>query len=207
VPLGDRNVLLLAAGLAPAYGERDLAASELVHVRRALEFILRQQEPYPAIVIDGGWNVVMRNSAAARIFPLFRSATKLSRPVAMNALHAMFHPDGIRPFIVNWEELAGAIIQTIHREAATSTSVARLRDELLAYPGVPPRWKVPDPRAATVPLLTMRLRKDDLCLAFFSTITVLATPQDITLQQLRIECFHPADAATEEAAARLAAAS
>jgi transcriptional regulator with XRE-family HTH domain len=206
VPLADRNVLLLAAGFAPIYGERDLAAPELHHVRRALEFILRQQEPYPALVIDGVWNVVLRNAAADRIFRLFRGPERLSREHAGNALHATFHPAGLRQFIANWEEFAGGLVQTIHREAVTSEAMARLRDELFAYPDVPSRWKVPELPGGAPPLLTMRLRRDDLALAFFSTLTTLANPLDSTLQHLRIECFHPADAHTEEVAARLAAA-
>jgi transcriptional regulator with XRE-family HTH domain len=205
LPLIEQNALLLAAGYAPAYGERELGAPELAHVRRALSFILRQQEPYPAIVVDRGWNVVMRNDASKRIFGHFRSAMPPGPEIIDNALHATFHPDGLRQFIVNWEELAGPLIHTVHREAATSEAAARLRDALLAYPGVPARWKVPDPRAAASPVLSMRLQRGDLSLAFFSTITTLATPQDVTLQQLRIECFHPADTATEDTARRLAA--
>jgi transcriptional regulator with XRE-family HTH domain len=205
LPLGEQNALLLAAGYAPAYGERELSTPELAHVRRALTFILRQQEPYPAIVVDRAWNVVMRNEASKRIFGLFRGATSPGPEILNNALHATFHPDGLRQFIVNWEELAGPLIHTVHREAATSEAAARLRDALLAYPGVPARWKVPDPATATAPVLSMQLQRGDLSLAFFSTITTLATPKDVTLQQLRIECFHPADTATEEAASRLAA--
>jgi transcriptional regulator with XRE-family HTH domain len=206
VPLGERNVLLLAAGYAPLYGERELAAPELDAVRRALAFILRQQEPYPALVIDSLWNVVMRNAAADRIFGLFRGPRALPRAQAGNALHATFHPDGLRRFIVNWEEFAGALIQGVHRDAAISPAAARLRDELLAYPDLPPRWKVPELRNGSPPLLTMRLRRGDLSLAFFSTMTTLATPHDVTLARLRIECFHPADAETETAALKLAAA-
>ena len=206
VPLADRNAVLLAAGFAPAYGQRELGAPELARVRRALEFILRQQEPYPAIVVDGRWDVVMRNGAARRIFDLFLDSPPLGRAEARNALRATFHPDGLRRFIVNWEELAGPLVAALHRDAATSHDAAALRDELLAYPGVPARWRTPDPGAVAPPLLAMRLQRGDLRLAFFSTFTVLATPQDVTLQQLRIECFHPADAETEVAAARLAAA-
>ncbi len=207
VPLGDRNVLLLAAGYAPRYGQRDLAAPELAPVRRALAFILRQQEPYPALVIDPLWNVVMRNAAADRIFARFRGPAKLARAHAGNALHATFHPDGLRRFIVNWAEFAGALIQGVHRDAAISPAAARLRDELLAYPEVPSGWRVPElENGGAPPLLTLRLARDGLSLAFFTTMTTLATPQDVTLAGLRIECFHPADRATEEAAARLAAA-
>ena len=146
----------------------------------------------------------MRNDAAVRIFSLFL-ARELPAELANNALHATFHPDGLRRFLVNWEELAGPLIHTLHREAATSEIAERLRDALLAYPGVPARWKVPDPEASAAPVLSMRLQRGDLSLTFFTTITTLATPQDVTLQQLRIECFHPADALTEETAKRLAA--
>jgi len=204
MPLGESNALLLAAGFAPVYGERGLGAPELAPVRRALDFILKQQEPYPAIVVDGLWEIVMRNGATDRIFGPFLDSPPLGRREARNALRSTFHPDGLRRFIVNWEELAWPLIHTLHREAATSSAVAGLRDELLAYPGVPARWRIPDPDAAVPPLLTMRLQRGHLNFAFFSTITSLATPQDVTLQQLRIECFHPADAATEAAAARLA---
>jgi hypothetical protein len=199
VPLGERNVLLLAAGYAPLYGERHLDTPELEPVRRALDFILRQQEPYPALVLDPLWNVVMRNAAADRILGLFRGPER-----ARNALHSTFHPEGIRRYIVNWDEFAGALIQGVHRDAAVSAAAARLRDELLTYPDVPPRWSAPELDKPVPPLLTMRLRKGDLSLAFFATMTTLANPRDLTLAQLRIECFHPADLDTERTALRLA---
>lgn len=208
VSLADRNAMLMAAGYAPAYGERALIAPELEHVRRALDFILSRQEPFPAIVVDGGWNIVMANGAARRIFGVFQDPSALSPEHARNAMHLICHPQGMRRFIVNWEELAGPLIQAIHREAAhgLSPAAARLRDELLAYPGMPARWKTADPRAPAAPVLAMRLQRDGLGLAFFSTLTMLATPRDLVLEQLRIECFYPADTATEAAARRLAAA-
>jgi hypothetical protein len=99
-------------------------------------------------------------------------------------------------------------VNAVHRHVAAtgSETMCRLRDELLAYPGVPSRWSVPDPCVAMQPLVSMQLQKDDLSLTFFSMITTLGTPRDVTLQQLKIECFFPADAATEQAARRLAAA-
>jgi hypothetical protein len=95
---------------------------------------------------------------------------------------------------------------TVHREVATtgSDAVTRLRDELLAYPGVPPRWRTPDAVAPMAPLVSMQLRKGDLSLSFFSMITMLGTPRDVTLQELKIECFFPADAITEQFARRVA---
>jgi hypothetical protein len=122
-------------------------------------------------------------------------------------MRSVCHPAGLRRFIVNWEEFAGPLIQSIHREAAGGgAAITRLRDELLAYPGMPARWRTPDPGAAMAPVLTMRLRRDDLALAFFSMLTTLALPRDAGLEHLRIECFYAADATTEEACRRLAGA-
>jgi transcriptional regulator with XRE-family HTH domain len=206
VPLGDRNALLVSAGYAPAYGERPLTAPELEPVRRALEFTLRQQEPFPALVVDGAWNVVMGNEGASRIFDLFTDQEL--DDVNCNVMRTVFHPQGLRRYIVNWEELAECLVNSLHRQVAAtgSDAMALLRDELLGYPGVPARWSVPDPTITMPPLVGMQLRKDDLSLTFFSMITTMGTPRDVTLQQLKIECFFPADAATEQLARSLASA-
>jgi transcriptional regulator with XRE-family HTH domain len=209
VPLGDRNALLVSAGYAPAYGERPLGAPELEPVRRALRFTLRQQEPFPALVVDGEWNIVMRNQGAGLVFDLFSEPDCEDDCVVdgtVNVMRTVFHPKGLRRYIVNWEELAECLVNSLHRQVAAtgSDAMTRLRDELLAYPGVPSRWSIPDPAVAMPPLVSMHLRKDDLSLTFFSMITTLGTPRDVTLQQLKIECFFPADSATEEVARRLA---
>ena len=205
VPLGDRNALLVSAGYAPAYGERPLSAPELEPVRRALQFTLRQQEPFPALVVDGEWNVVMGNEGAGRIFDLFLGP---DCDTARNVMRTVFCPMGLRRYIVNWEELAGCLVNSLHRHVAETGNDAtvRLRDELLAYPGVPSRWSVPDPTIADAAAREHALHKDDLSLTFFSMITTLGTPRDVPLQQLKIECFFPADAATEQLAPRLASA-
>jgi transcriptional regulator with XRE-family HTH domain len=204
VPLGDRNALLVSAGYAPAYGERPLTAPELEPVRRALQFILTQQEPYPALVVDGQWNVVMRNEASRRIFDLFNDPDCDDETV--NVMRTVFCPDGLRRYIVNWEELAECLVHSLHRQVAATGSdvIGRLRDELLAYPGVPSRWSVPDPTVTMPPLVSMQLQKGDLALTFLSMITTLATPRDVALQQLKIECFFPGDAVTEQTSRRLA---
>ena len=203
VPLGERNALLVSAGYAPMYGERPLGAPELEPVRRALEFILRQQEPYPALVLDRDWNIVMGNGAANRVFAPFKNGSKTA-----NVMRKVFDPDELRPFIVNWQEIAACMMHSVHREIAATgaESLVELRDALLSYPGVPARWRTPDELTPVDPLVAMQLRKGDAAMAFFSTITQFATPRDITLQQLKIECFFPADAATEQASRRLAAA-
>ena len=204
VPFGERNALLVSAGYAPIYGERALAAPELEHVRRALEFTLRQQEPYPAFVIDGLWNMQMRNEASRRIFELFVGPTPDGRTI--NVMRTVFDPRGLRRYIVNWEDVAQCAMHSLHRAVASVGGAAaiQLRDELFAFPGVPTRWKEPEGLAPMAPLVSMQLKKDDLALSFFSMITMLATPRDVTLQQLKIECFFPADAATDTVARRLA---
>jgi transcriptional regulator with XRE-family HTH domain len=208
LPLNEQNALHRAAGYAPPYGERDLAALDLGHVRRALEFILHQQEPYPGIVIDGRWDIRMRNDASRRLFRPFHEAYEIGDTRAENAMHVVFHPKGLRQFIVNWEEFAGSLIQILHREVAQSgnSAAAQLRDEIFTYPGLPSGWKVPHGPSHDSPVLPMRLRKDDLDLAFFSTLTTFAMPRDVALQQLKIECFYPADTKTAEVARQLAAA-
>ncbi len=205
LPLEERNALHVAAGFVPPYGDQGLAANNLQHVRRALDFILRQQEPYPGIVIDGRWDVRIRNESSARLFRAFREAYDMERRVADNAMHVVFHPGGLRQFIVNWEEFAGQMIQILHREVAQGSRVAvQLLEEVMTYPGLPAEWRRPRNPAGSSPVMTMQLEKGDLRLAFFSTFTTLAMPMDAALQQLKIECFYPADDVTAAVARELA---
>jgi transcriptional regulator with XRE-family HTH domain len=205
LPLEERNALHVAAGFVPPYGDQGLAADNLQHVRQALDFILRQQEPYPGIVIDGRWDVRIRNQASARLLKPFHQAYDMEAGIADNAMHVVFHPRGLRQFIVNWDEFAGQMIQILHREVAQGGSVAAdLLDEIMTYPGLPAEWRLPRNPAGSSPVMTMQLRKGDYRLAFFSTFTTLAMPTDVALQKLKIECFYPADDATAAKARELA---
>ncbi|MDB5875886.1 MAG: hypothetical protein JWQ07_5328 [Ramlibacter sp.] len=210
LPLEERNALHVSAGFMPPYGEEGLAAENLLadnlqHVRQALDFILRQQEPYPGIVIDGHWDVRMRNQASARLFKPFFASYQMESGLADNAMHVVFHPKGLRQFIVNWDEFAGQMIQILHREVAGGSRVAaQLLEEVMLYPGLSAEWRLPRNPAGSSPVMTMQLRKGDYRLAFFSTFTTLAMPTDAALQKLKIECFYPADDATAEKARQLA---
>jgi hypothetical protein len=205
LPLEAQNELHLAAGFVPPFGDQGWAAVDLEHVRDALDFILKQQEPLPAIVIDGKWDIRMRNESSRRIFGMFQKSYAMDRNLAQNAMHAVFHPKGLRPFIVNWADFASRLMQILHREAAQgSRTAAKLRDEILVYPGVPAGWKVPQSPPSS-PVMTMQLRKDDLCLDFFSMFTTFAMPHEVALQQLKIECFYPANTATAAKVRELAA--
>jgi transcriptional regulator with XRE-family HTH domain len=206
VPLRERNTLLVAAGYAPLYHETVWGAPEMTQARKALEFILKQQEPYPAVVMDRHWNLLMTNRAAPRFFGLFVAPPE-DGPA--NILRQMFDPQRLRPFIANWESVAEALIQRVHREAVGGVpddGTVKLIEELLSYPGVPLRWRTPDLNSVTMPFLPVKFKKDDLEMNFFSTVTTLGTPQDITLQEIRIECFFPADEMTERRARKIATA-
>ena len=205
VPLRDRNDLLVAAGYAAMYRATDLDAPALEQARRALDFMLRQQEPYPAIVVDRCWTILKANGGAARLVEAFADPSAANE-WGGNAMRLMFHPGGFRPYITNWDAMAASLIQWLHRDVLSGLGgkeTHALLEELLSYPGVPPRWRTLDLEVSTAPFLPIEFRKGDLELRYFSTLTSLGTPHDITLQELRIEAFFPADAATEEASRRL----
>jgi len=201
VPPRGRNDLLTAAGYAPVYRETGLEAPEMADVRRALDFIMRKQEPYPGLVIDGHWNILMTNGGARRLMGLFLDADAVAavggRP---NAMRLFYHPRGMRPYIVNWEATAAGLIQWLHRDLARGigdAETSRLLEELLSYPDVPQKWRTLDLDAAPVPFLAVELRRGNTHVTFFSTLTTLGVPYDITLHELRVECFFPADRESE----------
>ena len=133
LPLEERNALHVAAGFVPPYGDKGLAAENLQPVRQALDFILRQQEPYPGIVIDGHWDVRIRNQASARLLKPFRDSYEMENGLADNAMHVVFHPKGLRQFMLNWDEFARQLIQILHRDVAQgSRAAAQLLDEIMS---------------------------------------------------------------------------
>jgi transcriptional regulator with XRE-family HTH domain len=200
VPLRDRNTLLLAAGYAPIYSEGAWNAVEMQSVTSALGRVLRQHEPFPALVMDRYWDVLMVNESTPRFFNCFIDLAARRGP--RNMLHLMFDPEGMRPFVANWEAVAQSLIQRVYRE-----SVARVIDdktkELLAslqvYRDVEPEWKLPKTRGtpATMPMIPITFVKDEKMLNYFSMVTTVGTPQTVAAQELRIECLFPADEATE----------
>jgi transcriptional regulator with XRE-family HTH domain len=202
VPLRERNALLLAAGYAPMFVESSLDDPTLAAVRSAVNAILQQQEPYPAVVMNRRWNIVDTNDAATHFFARALNGREPGA-AASNVLRLMFHPDGLRPAVANWEAVGPALIQRVHREAAGGVVDAEthaLIEELFGYPGVPKAWRSPDPRITLTPVLPVTFVADGITFNYFSAVTVLGTALDITLQELRIESFFPCDEATAEAA-------
>jgi transcriptional regulator with XRE-family HTH domain len=201
VPLRERNELLLAAGFAPMYRESQLDEPMLSAVQGALDAILAQQEPFPAVVMDRGWNIRQTNDAAARLFGLL-TAGYADLPGPANVLRMMLHPDGVRRYVTNWPEVAEALLRRARREAiggVTDEHARQILAEVLTYAGMPQLGATPD-EPPLLPIVPVRFARDGSQFAYFSTVTTLGTAQDITLQELRIECFHPADGATRLAA-------
>jgi hypothetical protein len=191
VPLRERNVLLLSGGYAPVYPANGLADPPMAAVHEAIEHVLRAHEPFPAVVIDAGWDMVAANDAV----PLLTegaAAALLEPPV--NVLRLSLHPDGMAPHIVNLAEWRAHLLDRLSRDIETTADPAliALREELAAYPSPPPASR-PDNRAILVPL---RLRVRDAVLSLFSTTSVFGTPRDVMLSELAIESFYPADAPT-----------
>jgi transcriptional regulator with XRE-family HTH domain len=204
IPLRHQNLLLSVAGFAPIHTETDLSAPEMTSICKALDFILRQQEPYPAIVIDRYWNLLLANKGATRLLNFFIAPDKLQTQFCIdgkiNLMRVTFDPQGLRPFIANWEELARYLLQRVHREVNSSIESeqsALLFDQLISYPGVFDLWNTSSQSTHHDLILTTHFKKNDLDLRFFATISTLGTPYDITLQEMRIECLFPADEVTE----------
>jgi transcriptional regulator with XRE-family HTH domain len=209
VPLRERNALLIAAGYAPLYRETELDAPALAQLHRAFDFILQQQEPYPTLLLDRHWKVLKANEGSKRIQHHFLDPGAVAELGPANAMRLMFHPQAFRPYIVNWEATAASLIQWLHRDALNGFGDAETRtllEELLSYPDVPHHWRTLDATASLVPFLAIPFRKQEIDLHFFTTLTMLGTPYDITLQGLQIESFFPADESTDTAMRRLAAA-
>jgi transcriptional regulator with XRE-family HTH domain len=199
MPLRDRNRLLEAGGYARVYRQTPLEAEEMGHVRGLLQFVIDHHEPYGAVVIDRYWNVIMSNSAASRSLPACSDPALLTaQPV--NLLRLVFHPLGMRQFVVNWEEVSRQLVLRAHRELdgpGKDDQAAALLTELHGYPDVPARPVTLPPATVSDLVVPVHLRKDGIDIRTFSTIMTLGTPQDVTLQELRVETFFPADEASD----------
>lgn len=197
VPLRQQNALLLAAGFAPAWRESALDAPELMQINRALEHMLAQQEPFPAVVVDPRWNLLRANKGAARMTAFLADGAP-PPPGPFNLLESIVAPGGIKPHLVNWEEVTLYLLRGLHADSLTdgAAETRALLDRLLAYPDVPRLWTTPKIDETTAPVLPLHIRKGPVELRLFTTIATLGTPQDATLQEIRVECFFPLDEAT-----------
>jgi transcriptional regulator with XRE-family HTH domain len=195
VPLRERNVLLVAAGYAPAFPQRPLEDPALKSARQAIDLVLKAHEPNPALAYDRRWNLVSANRMVA---PLLASIPQRLLGQPLNVLRLAFHPEALAPRTVNLAEWCGHLLERLHRqcEATADPELIRLYDDLKSYP-IPARAM---PLASDNVAIPFKLRHDGEVLSFFSTTMVFGTPLDITLSELALETFFPAD---ERTAARL----
>jgi transcriptional regulator with XRE-family HTH domain len=202
VPLRQQNALLLAAGFAPAWRESDLAAPELTTVNQALDHMLAQQEPFPAVVVDRRWNLLRANAGAGRLTAFLTGPSPVPAATGtVNLAEWLMAPDGLRPLLVNWPDVAIYFLRGVQADAVAdgTDGTSELLQRLLAYPDVSALSHVPALEEPPSPVLAMHFRKGQTSLRLFTTIATLGTPQDVTVQELRIECFFPADEATSQA--------
>jgi transcriptional regulator with XRE-family HTH domain len=193
VPLRHSNELLLAAGFAPVWTETEFGAQALAPVRDALDHILTQQEPFPAVVVDRRWNVLQANKGAIALVEFL--VGPLAPGAALNLADALVAPDVLRPHLVNWAEVVRYFLRSVAADAAVdrTAETAELLQRLLGYDGVRSIMASAVPPQADGPVLPLHFQKGATKFRLFTTIATLGTPQDITLQELRIESFFPFD--------------
>lgn len=202
MPLRERNSLMIAAGYAPEFPETSLDTPRLAQVQRAINFIIKHQEPYPAFVLNRHWDILQANQAAVRVADFLFGGSSHT-----NMIRQFMDPNDLRAYVVNWEEVAGDLIRHLHEIITTvpsDTKARALLEEILRYPGVPQHWQTRDLSSTPTPVLTVEFKKNDTSLRFFSTISTFGTSRDVTVDELRIECTFPADDATDGFCKRLA---
>jgi transcriptional regulator with XRE-family HTH domain len=207
MPLRQSNELLLAAGFAPAWTEAALDAAALAPVRDALDYMLKQQEPFPAVVVDRRWNLLQANKGAVALVEFLVGPVEPGANI--NLADALVAPDVLRPHLTNWAEVVRYFVRSVEADAAVDGTVqtAALLRRLQGYEGVRAAMAQTTPPAVDGPVLPMLFEKDGVPLRLFTTIATLGTPQDVTVQELRIESFFPMDKATRRTFRRWATSS
>ena len=197
LPMRQQNAILLAAGFAPIWRETRLGEPELQQIERALGHMLAQQEPYPAVVVDRRWNLLRSNQGAIRMVEFL--VGPLEPGVAINLADALVAPNVLRPCLVNWKEIIRHFIASVEADAWEdgTSATAELLERLMSYDGVTAALREAPSKGEGGPVLPMIFLKNDVMLQLFTTIATLGTPQNVTLDELRIESFFPIDDDTE----------
>ena len=198
VPLRERNTMLLAAGFAPRFSLTPLEDAAMATIRGSLQRLLDAHDPYPGVVLDGHWNVVLANTAALRLTATL--PPELLRP--LNMFRASLHPDRLAAITTNFDEWATYLVNQLHRLAMTAADPAllELEREVTAYPnvhGLLARIDWTDPTPSPSLLVPCELRLGTVELSMFTTLTNFGSPRDVTLDELAIELFYPTDDVTE----------
>lgn len=200
LPLQQRNRWLNAAGFASAYSERPLDAESMAPVRDVLKRMLRNHDPLPAVVVDRQWHVLDCNAGMHALFGLLGGLERLQeRCDSHSLLHLSLHPEGLRPLIANFDEVATHVLERSAREAAANPDLTGVYESLKSLPDLPETIdREPNEATGFLPVLPTRLQVGEYSLSLLSTLTTFGTAQDITAEQLRIEHFFPADPGSEK---------
>ena len=208
VPLREQNAMLRAAGLEETFPDPAPDAPFAPAVERAIERMMAQHEPFPLVFFDRKYDIVRLNTGASCLLPRFvADGGALEPPV--NAMVLLFDPRGARPFVEDWPQTARAMLARLHRAVLASGGNAELGavlNRILELPDVPASWKQPDFGIPSEPTLTVRLRRDDLRVAFLTTVTTFSAPQNVALEELHLESWFPLDDETIRACTELARA-
>jgi transcriptional regulator with XRE-family HTH domain len=199
VPLRERNEWLIAAGFAPVFKARPLDDPQMNQVMNAVQMMLTNHEPFPAVAVDRAWNIRMANAPFEMIAAML--GADLWQRVGgseRNLMRLFFHPNGIKPYVTNWPVIGPMLWHRAQREAEAlgGQEMKQLLTELGQYQGADMLWAAED--AVLVPLLSLEIEKDGVDIALFTVIATFGTAQDITADELRIESLFPADTATEK---------
>jgi transcriptional regulator with XRE-family HTH domain len=211
IPLRERNALLQSAGFAATYSERPLTSEKTVIFEDALKATLAHHEPYPALVLDGRWNLVMANEGALAFFGLFvdvfQALKDIGNPAQFQIARLCLADRGLKPFIVNWEEIAWSFLSRARRALLVNPRdlhLPKLIEEITGHPEAPREWQQPDWTTPPDPALAMTMRKGDQTFTLFTMLAHFGAAQSVTLEELSVEIFYPADEPTRSALIALA---
>lgn len=197
----NRNRLLVAAGFAAVYPQRELTSDEMQPLRQALQRMLRHHKPFPAIVVNRSWDLVQMNGTVARLFNMVGDGEQIWKKVCpdgrKNILKMIFSEHGLRPYITNFEDVARMLLGYVQREAAESAGAATILSELMKESGLPRRLRMTEVMPTPQPVFATQLKANGVSLSLFTMISTFGTPLDVTADELRVGSFFPADDATE----------
>lgn len=204
VPLQEQNTLLGSAGFAPMFQEAALDDDSLAQARLALEVMLKHHEPYPCLVVDKNWNMLMSNQANLILFARFVDPITVWQDIGdadeQNVMKLVLHPNGLKPFVKNWDEFASYFIRGLRQDLRSNpyaVATRALLEEVSSYPDVSDiDGNVGN--KPNLPMLAMQLESADFSVNLFSMVSTFGSPQDVTLQRLRIETFFPADEQSDQ---------
>ncbi len=206
VPLRDQNEMLRAADFPEAFPEPSVHGELAAPIAHAIERMIAAHEPLPITLLDRGYDVLRASEGGTRLLGRF-VAEPSATPARINVFALLFDPRLARPFVVDWERTARGMVARLHRETlgrGSDGARVSLLQSLFDYPGVPAAWRHPDFSEPVDPVLTLRLRRGNLELAFLTTMTAFSAPGNVTLDELRIETYFPLDGSTERACAEIA---